>query len=313
MSGRNAIALVGLTVLLVLSACAQYRGPSPLTAPPPVTQPRLFGAYVYGGVWSGMGPVEALERALDYPLDIVHWFMNWDTPFDARLVASAAQQGRRPLISWEPHRQPVSAIAAGHYDDYLRAWAQGAAAYGEVIYLRPFPEMNGDWTPWNGDAPALVTAWQRMVTLFRQEGAHNVKWVFSPNITDEPRTLENRFERYYPGEAYVDVLALDGYNWGTARPWSTWRSFEEIFAEPYERIAQLGPQPVWIAEVASTEIGGDKAAWVKEMLATSAFPRLEAIVWFNEDKELDWPIDSSERSLEAFRQMLPASFPSASR
>jgi len=168
MAGRGAQVVVTLIVTVFFTACAQHRDlvPSTLSDPPP----RLFGAFVYRGVWSGMAPVEALERSLDFQLDIVHWFMCWDTDWDERLVVMAAQQGRRPLISWEPHRQPVTAIAAGDYDDYLRSWARGAAAYGEVIFLRPFPEMNGDWTPWNGNAPALVAAWQRMVTIFAKRG-----------------------------------------------------------------------------------------------------------------------------------------------
>ncbi len=311
MAGRGAQILVILIVAAFFTACAQSRDPMSPTLSDP--QPRLFGAFVYRGVWSGMAPVEELERSLDFQLDIVHWFTSWDGAWDEGLVAMAAQQGRRPLISWEPHRQPVPAIAAGYYDDYLRAWARGAAAYGKVIYLRPFPEMNGNWTPWNGNAPALVAAWQRVVTLFRQEGADNVKWVWSPNLTDEPRTPENSLERYYPGDAYVDILALSGFNWGTGRPWSYWRSFEEIFAVPYERIARLGSQPVWIPEIASTEQGGDKAAWVSEMLASTAFPRLEAIVWFDQDKELDWHIKSSDRSLQAFREGLAGKWLMAQR
>jgi hypothetical protein len=79
-------------------------------------------------------------------------------------------------------------------------------------------------------------------------------------------------ERYYPGHDVVDVLALSGYNWGTTRPYIGWRSFEEIFDTAYERLTALGPN-VWIAEVASSEEGGEKAAWIREMLGSTAFPR----------------------------------------
>jgi hypothetical protein len=271
-------------------------------------QPLYFGAFTYGGVWKGMDAVHALERDLGRRLDIVHWFMNWDHAWDARLVASATQGGRFPMISWQPHRQPLDLIAAGRYDAYIRGWAQGARAHGGAIYLRPFPEMNGDWTTWSGDPEGLKAAWRHIVTLFRREGADNVRFVWSPNVTDQPRTPENRMEAYYPGHDYVDVLALDGYNWGTARSWSTWRSFEDIFEGPYERLARIGPQPIWLAEVASAEDGGDKGAWVRDMLRSRAFPRLEAIVWFSERKEADWRIESSEGALYAFRDWFTSSF-----
>lgn len=120
-------------------------------------------------------------------------------------------------------------------------------------------------------------------------------------------------ERYYPGDAYVDVLALDGYNWGTVRPWSTWRSFEDIFAGPYARVTAIGPQPVWLAELASTGEGGDKAAWVRDMLASTAFPRITALVWFNQDKETDWRIDAAADVIEAARAGLAGGDPAAAR
>ena len=265
---------------------------------------RMFGSYTYGGVWHGMEPILLLESELGRRLDIVHWFMNWQHDFDADLIASASAGGRLPMLAWQPHTKTVQAIAAGEHDAYIMSWAEGAAAVGGEIYIRPFPEMNGDWVPWNGDTESFVAAWQRTVTLFREAGAHNVRWVWCPNITDWPRTPENAMERYYPGHDYVDILALDGYNWGDAAQWSDWRSFEDIYAGPYARIADIGPQPIWAAEIASAELGGDKAQWVRDMFSSTAFPRLEALVWFNENKEADWRITSSGLVLEAFRESL---------
>jgi beta-mannanase len=231
--------------------------------------------------------------------------MNWTHDWDARLLASFKSSGRIPLISWQSHDRPVSEIATGRHDGYIRSWARGAREYGAPVYLRPFPEMNGDWTGWNGDPEALVAAWQRIVTLFRAEGASNVRWVWSPNVSDEPRIAENRMELYYPGADYVDVLALDGFNWGDVRPWIGWRSFEEVFQAGYARVTALGDQPVWFAETASAEAGGDKAAWVVDMFTSQAFPRLDAIIWFNENKETDWRVASSRRSLASFQEILP--------
>jgi len=170
-----------------------------------------------------------------------------------------------------------------------------------VFYVRLFPEMNGDWVPWNGQPEALVATWRRIDALFELEGASNVRWVWSPNVTDWPRTEANRMENYYPGHEFVDVLALDGYNFGDTKDWSGWRSFETIFEAPYERISAIGSQPIWLAEVASAEQGGDKGAWVLDMLSSRAFPRIEALVWFSEHKGADWRFESSAASLSAFR------------
>lgn len=266
----------------------------------------LFGSYVYGGVWGGDEPIIAAETKIGRQFDIVHWFMSWDHVWDPHLAEVAARNGRIPLISWEPIEADMSAVAAGAYDRYIASWAEGVKAFGSLVYLRPMPEMNGDWTPWNGDPDTFKRAWRRMVGIFEQVEADNVRWVWSPNVTDEPATQANRMENYYPGAEYVDVLALDGYNWGTARPWTLWLTFEEVFAQGYQRLEALGDQPIWFAEVATTEEGGDKATWIREMLVSTTFQRLGAIVWFHESKESDWRMDSSERALDAFREAFEA-------
>ncbi len=303
-AGWLRIVYLALAAAVVLSeaGCSSVgtEVPASLTSASDVPQP-MFGAYTDGGVWQGMEPVRQLETLLGRKLDIVHWFMSWDTPYDIALVEAASADGRRPLITWEPNHQAVQAIAAGTYDGLIRDFADGVRATPGIVYVRPFPEMNGDWVPWNGDPAALVAAWRHMVTVFRAEGADNVRWVWSPNVTDQPNTPANAMERYYPGSSYVDVLALDGYNWGTTTSWSTWQSYTEIFAQPYARITALGPQPVWITEIASASQGGDKAAWVANMLNTSAFPRIQALVWFNQNKEADWRIDNSANVIQAAR------------
>ncbi|MCA9839513.1 MAG: hypothetical protein KC422_21565 [Trueperaceae bacterium] len=265
----------------------------------------VFGAFTYGGVWQGMAPFEKLEQILGITFSIVHWFMNFEQAWSAQMLAQASSKGRTPLISWEAHHVNLAEISAGHYDAYLKTWAVGAQAFAKPVYLRPFPEMNGNWTPWNGAPEDLKAAWRHMVDLFRASGSHNVKWVWCPNITDYPPTPENAMERYFPGDAYVDILALDGYNWGTTKPDTRWQTFETIFVEPYKRIVKLADKPVWITETACAEQSNfDKAAWIRDMFTCLAFPKLEAVIWFNQNKEADWRMDSSSQTLLAFQDNL---------
>jgi hypothetical protein len=282
---------------LVLASCAEDGQARP---PERESGIRWVGAFVPSGVWRDMAVLRELEEQIGRPFDVAHWFTSWDHAFDREPVHAVLADGRLPLISWQPHRQDVRAIAAGRYDDYLRSWAHGVREAPGLVFLRPFPEMNGDWVTWNGDPEGLRAAWVHMTSLFVAEGADNVRWVWSPNLTDEPATPANRMERYYPGDAHVDVLGFSGYNWGDTRPYIGWRSFAQIVARPYERLTALGPQPVWVTETASSEEGGDKAAWIRDMFALDGFPRLEAIIWFNEAKEADWRLESSRESLLAF-------------
>ena len=90
-------------------------------------------------------------------------------------------------------------------------------------------EMNGDWYGWSGQPAAYVAAWRHVVSVFRGEGAANVKWVWSPNVDNG----DYPFARYFPGDSWVDYVALDGYNWGRSR-----RRREPV-AEPFSGVLLL--------------------------------------------------------------------------
>jgi hypothetical protein len=294
---RNLWALV-LAASVLAGCAADVSGPERAMRDDVVP---LIGAYVPSGVWNDLSGLREFERELGGRVDVGHWFTNWDHRYDPVPARDLHADGRVPLVSWQPMRQSIADIAAGRHDDYIRSWASGVATATDLVYIRLFPEMNGDWVPWNGDPTAFRAAWRRVAALFAEEGAHNVRWVFSPNVTDEPRTHANRMEHYYPGPDVVDVFGLSGYNWGTVRPHIGWRSFEQVFRSGYDRLVAIGDQDIWLTEIASADEGGDKSAWVREMFTSTAFPRVGAIVWFDEDKEADWRVRSGPDVVEAFR------------
>ncbi len=207
------------------------------------------------------------------------------------------------MLTWEPWNpangadQPeyrLRAIADGAHDAYITKWADDLKAIGSEIYLRPMHEMNGTWYPWGakvGDnSPALYkAAWRHMHDIFVQRGATNVKWVWCPLNSD---VAGSPMEDWYPGTDVVDILSVDGYNWGSKHAdYGGWLSFEQVFGDAYNRLSKLGPQPIWIAEVGSAPDGGDKAAWVRDMWATARnWDRLEGLVWFDQNKEEDWSV-----------------------
>jgi beta-mannanase len=292
-----------LWILVLLAGCGSFANPTPALEP----QPILFGAFTRGNINLDINAVEKLEQDLSHSLDIVQWFTDFDHPWEATVVTTASDNGRIPMITWQPNKHPLDGIISGKDDTYLRRWAKGAKAYGQAVYIRLMPEMNGEWVAWSGDADKFKTAWKHIVDLFRAEGANNVKWIWAPNCVDEPKTDPNYFmESYYPGTDYVDIIGLSGFNWGTTKDYHRWRSYEQIFTEPYNRVTKLGPQDVWMVETASTEVGGDKSVWVRDMFTSRAFPKVTAIIWFNEEKETDWRVQSSPASLETFRTVLDA-------
>jgi hypothetical protein len=267
-----------------------------------------FGAYVPG---SSTDPT-ALDRfsaqATRSPA-IVVYYQSWSEPalYQSQLRA-AAQRGAVPMVTWEPWDASLRGIAAGRHDAYIRASARDATAYGGPIMLRFAHEMNGGWTPWGAGvggntAADYVKAWRHVVSIFRQQGADNVRWVWSPNVNDSGKMP---FERFYPGDPWVNWVALDGYNAGAT--YGGWWSFRQVFASSYRALKQLTSKPMMVAETASNEAGGDKAAWIRKALGCQLptdFPRIRALVWFDQrTPDGNWPIDSSRAALDAFRKAI---------
>ena len=264
---------------------------------------------------SSAHPGRALERyaaRVGRMPRLVMWYETWHGgPLIAhRIMRAVKRHGVVPMITWLPMRNPLTRIAAGDYDGFLHDSAVAARRWGRRLLLRPFSEMNGRWMPWGvgahgNTAQEFVAAWRHIVAVFRAAHATNVQFVFSPNVIS-PNSPD--FTGMYPGDRYVDRVALDGYNWGTSVPVQRWRSFREIFAHSYGVLARLTSRRMLVAETASSEAGGHKARWIKHAFRRdmARFPRIRAVVWFNYHKETSWPVDSSAASLRSYRRIVQA-------
>lgn len=261
----------------------------------------------------------AMEAQLGRRFDLVHYFFTWGRPFREAITGNV--DGRELMLSMKPEGRLVWDIKDGRQDPFIDQFARDAKAWGNPVYIRFGHEMNGDWMSYSAGraggptATDFKAAWVRLVSRFRAVGATNVEFVWSPNESDWPAVAGNRMEDYWPGDAYVDVAGFDGYNWSSQLPRrgdGRWRSFDEVVSGPYERISRFSGRPIWLCEFGTTEAvygvdptGASKAAWFRDMFASTAFPRLTGIVYFSEnderDVQRDWRIDSSPESIAGFR------------
>ncbi|HWF33741.1 MAG TPA: glycosyltransferase [Solirubrobacteraceae bacterium] len=343
-SAGNLLATAGVTLVviggiaapgLVLgSAPSAPRGPGPWpisasVTPKPavgVTSPALAANSTAAWTTSDLVQVNVFEHTARTHASIVMWFADWQhAHVEQSQLRAIARRGSIPEISWEPWdymvglRRPqpdytLASIIDGRHDAYIRAWAQQLHAYGGPVLLRFAQEMNGDWYPWsestNGNLPGqFVVAWRHVHDIFTAEHATNVKWVWSP-VARYGVALSTTD---YPGDAYVDVLGLSGFNGGTALPWTGWRSFSSLFNGSIATLHRLAPsKPIQISEVGSAEAGGDKAAWIANMFSDlRAHPQVTSVVWFDLRKQTDWRINSSPASGQAFATAVAASTPRA--
>jgi hypothetical protein len=223
-------------------------------------------------------------------------------------------------------RYNYASIISGQYDAYISQWALSAAAWGEVFYLRLFHEMNGNWYNWginiNGNTPALaIQAWQHIYNIFRSAGATNVKFLWCPTYHTS-RYLVDPLASFYPGNAYVDWLGVDGYNWGQyglQMWWVPFTSPTELFQYTYNEMTSTvsSTKPVMLVETASAEgsASTDKAAWITQLQNDATlFPNLKAVGYYDgyskdgtpAGGELPlnfWRFDADPSSLAAFKAL----------
>ena len=240
------------------------------------------------------------------------------TKFPTTPLENARRYGAIPVFSWNSTASPpevdqsqfsLGTLLSGRYDAYIRDFATKAKQWGKPFFLRFNWEMNGFWFPWsdgvNGNTPGqFVAAWRHVHDIFESVGATNATWVWCPNV-DLFNTL-TPLGTLYPGDRYVDWTALDGFNWGERAGSPGWQSFNEVFHRTYHRIVKkVAPgKPLMLAEVASTNRGGNKPAWIKDMLAKvrHRYRKIRAIVWYDvDDRGTNWPIERSKKASNAFR------------
>ena len=309
-------ALVLVLLVAGSSAMPGAAGGAPSRKAPVRHNGILLGAYVSDTTrWvddaAAEGGVTRFEAAIGRTLAIDHHYYGWTDSFPTSLERWDLAGGRIPMISWGGTQ--LDGILSGRFDAMIRQRAEDVRALGAPVFLRWAWEMNGNWSaddgshnndPGTTDGPQkYVAAWRHVHDLFAAAGATNALWVWSPNSSDVPAAPWNHWTRYYPGDAYVDWIGIDGYNWGTTHSWSSWTSLASLIQPIYADYAHR--KPIMIAETASAEQGGDKGAWLDSVRTQlpARFPDVAALVYFETNKETDWSVTSSTTAMTSFRAL----------
>ena len=247
----------------------------------------------------------------------VMFYRDLGRPFRKFPIDCIARQGATAIVSLElwswhggHHGSYLPLINRGKFDEFFRQWARDAKKDGRRVLLRFGFEFNGNWFTWSGDAVAFVAAWRRAYDIFQQVGATNVEWVWAPNVVSVPDTAENDMHRYYPGDAYVDWIGVDGYNFGDDYDlWHKWQSFEEIFDDVLTDFqVRYRDRPVMITEFGCAPgKPGQREQWIRAAYESlRRWPQVKAAIWFNYDKhrerEPNWRIDVTPESLRTFNE-----------
>lgn len=285
--------------------------PTPAPAPTPVvvsgssaingvTNRLVWGAYVGSGqIASGF------ESLVGHKMDMQAVFVGWGNGADFPSGYGTKERGETLFVYWEQFGTTLDAIINGSQDSYIKQFAASANAYVAPVILAPFHEMNGDWTPWSGvvgnNTPAkVVLAWQHIHDLFA--GVNNVKFAWVANADSVPDTSANAIGQYWPGTSYVDYVGLDGFNGPT---YDSSLSFDSLFSSAISQVNGYG-KPILITSTAAASSAG-KPAWITDALtvAIKKYSNVIGWIWFNENKEANWLVNSDASSLTAFKSAIP--------
>ncbi len=208
-------------------------------------------------------------------------------------------------------------ILDGKYDYFIDEYAKLISKYPDVtILFRPFNEMNGDWCNYSSyhtsrDPKIYVEVYRYLYDRFSSIGCENTLWVWNPNEISFPNYKWNNQSLYYPGDEYVDIFGITGYNTGTYYEGESWRSFDEVYEPIYEKVIQLNEKPVMITEFSCSAIGGDKIAWIEDMFQSlPKYDKIKLGIWWHatdyDGENLSRPyfMDTPEGTMDVFDKYL---------
>ncbi len=265
----------------------------------------MFGSYLGLSGRSLKQSLALRRRQLGRDQRIVHVFYPWD----GYVPTSEPDVGPDSILMVSWHGTAYTEINDGSSDRNIASVAKKLAGMKRPILLRWGWEMNGNWFDWDGthngqNAAGYVTAWRRLHRIFAEHGVTNVAWVWCPNWNSAPDASWNGFQRYYPGDDYVDWVGVDGYDFYSESPDTLFDAITSAYGKR---------KPLIVSETAAVDLGAHtKARWVKKLAAwAEKTPDLGAVVWFDTDTQQDSPHnfrpDTDAETLAAYKALANSS------
>lgn len=282
-----------------------------------------WGIFYPNSITRDFSRIEAMEKQLGYKFPITLHYIYLGHEFPASGMEKAYERGKivelTMQVMWnvipgntDDEKKNVNfELIDGLYDEYLRTFARDAKAFGHPFIFRLNNEMNSTWVRYSGiallcDPDIYIKVWRHIYDIFEEEGVSNAIWVFNPNDVDYPPLKWNSHVSYYPGNKYVHMIGLTGYNTGTYYNSLTdekWRSFTEIYDPLNEKYSRFyGKFPWMITEFSCSSVGGDKEMWIRDMFKNiKKYKNLKAAVWWS---YADFDYSKSKKGTPARRYWL---------
>jgi hypothetical protein len=265
----------------------------------------LWGAYKpasAGETWQTT--VTNLESQVGRPFDIVYRYHDFsgagsNGAFPDSYEQSLAASGHLLMDNWQSLLYsnhvliPWSSIAAGNYDaSVIDPEALRIKAFGQPMFLAFDHEMDASVGA-EGTAADFVAAYRHIHDEFARLGVTNVVWVWTVTGWSGHDSL---YPSLYPGDAYVDWIGYDPYNFGSCHG-NVWHSPSTVIDRFYQWLEAngYGNKPFMLPEYGTvTDPSNPNAAaqWYQQLpAALAAHPNIKAV------DEFDTPFGRCNTSL----------------
>jgi hypothetical protein len=147
----------------------------------------------------------------------------------------------------------------------IAGWAKTIKARGGNVILAYSHEPEAGASRKLGSPADYVAAWRRVTAIFDEQGATNVSWAWQMTAYafKAKAGSHQSAAQWYPGDDVVDIVAADGYNWGTCRGRSGSVASMADFTDPVIAFAKAHGKRVILAEFGSVA-GPGRAAWLQD-------------------------------------------------
>jgi hypothetical protein len=255
------------------------------------------GKYLGIGV-AHTAQIAPTDQAMGITANMTSLYYNVGQTISMQTVASLCAQHMFPVIVLQDNNNSPAQIAAGADDKTLQGYALALGTMQSPVGVVFDHEFNGPWSSWGytHTTPAeYVAAWQHIVKLFRDSGATNVTWIWNPNVSDQ-WTAPN-LQAWYPGDAYVNWVGLDGYFYLTTD------TYQSVFSASMRQVATFTKRPQIIVETGANPSSGRARAIASIFQGVQNTPGLLGMIYFDQNKTTvhNWYINDDPPALAAFK------------
>jgi hypothetical protein len=311
-----------ITTLIVAASSLGFMSPARAAT---TDEPMDFGIYPGN---TKPATIQSLETSVARPFEYIRVYRLWDDTFpdsDANWMESTghslflsvkAKLNNGNNVSYQQiaNAQPGSAP----YTNMVR-WATAIKGYNGPIYLSFNHEPDTSNSQASGNATQFIAAYRKFVTVMRAQNVTNARFAFTTAVRNYSISPSNAkyAPQYYPGDAWVDVIAIDAYNMYCRAKNGTfpnpWRSLATVLA-PFMTFAAQHPGPdLVMAEWGTPEDPANanrKAQWITDaraLLKQPAYQRFIGISYWSHLSHTyegcDFRVTSSTPALNAFKAM----------